>query len=827
MRQFKLSKSRVLISSAIGAAAMAGSVNAYAQNTATLEEVVVTATRRASTVQDIPLNIAAVGAQQIESQGLTELSDLLAFVPGINVVDGGGRQGNPIIVRGINAATLGPGDGNNDGGGTVATYLGDIPVFVDLKLNDLERVEVLLGPQGTLYGSGTLGGAIRYIPKKPEFEGDSFDVRGEFYAIEDASGLSSDVGFTFNKAFSDSFAIRGSVDLVDDTGFVDQPFLVQQVGVSNPDPDFTNAADVAANLRSEDDTNGEEVLSGRLAARWAPTSWLDGTLTYYFQRSDVEGRTVTQPAGSISQFLGPRDNGLRVLEPNEIENDLLALEFTADLGFAELTSATGISEFEDDGQRDQTDLLIQLNFGYEAFPSFTAFTNELGEEERFNQEIRLVSTGEGPLSWIVGGFYNQLETASLSAEFTPGFQDFAGFDRPDALEFFQPTREEITESALFGEISYAFNDRLNVTVGGRLFDFEVNSVTAQFFPLFDPSFVPQTLDEISSNAFDPLQNQEDSGSLFKFNISYDLNDDILLYGTVSEGFRIGGSNGLATCPDFDPSAENTQFSCGLLPGQQFSPGGPGNVSDRDETQFTPDTTRNFELGFKGSFADSLTVNAALFYVDWIDPQLLSRSVNGAIPITVNAEGAESIGIEVSGDWLVNDRLRLKGTFSHTQAELTGAVPSLTITVPQTGGFADVFVDGQDGDRLPGSPETQLSIFASYDLPLANGRNLNLNGSYSWQSDVLSTAGGRGDGAVLDSYGLANISANYQADNWSAAFYIDNVFDEMAFTGVRNNPLLNQTVSDANGGPVNVRRFFTTLNSPRTIGVRFTYNFTGL
>lgn len=160
-----------------GGSAIAMSVATPAASQEAAEEaidtIMVTATRRSASVQEVPLNIAAVGGSQIEEQGFTELSDLLPFVPGINVVDKGGRQGNPIIVRGLNAESLGSGDGNNDGGGTVATYLGELPVFLDLKLNDLERVEVLLGPQGTLYGAGTLGGAIRYIPKKPDFTGDS------------------------------------------------------------------------------------------------------------------------------------------------------------------------------------------------------------------------------------------------------------------------------------------------------------------------------------------------------------------------------------------------------------------------------------------------------------------------------------------------------------------------------------------------------------------------------------------------------------------------------------------------------------------------------
>ena len=146
---------------AIASTGILATAPAFAQDEAPEGElradtIIVTATRRAEGVQDIPLNIAAVGEAQIEEQGFEELADTLAYIPGINVVDRGGRQGNPIIVRGLNADPLGSGDGNNDGGGSVATYVGEIPVYIALKLNDLERVEVLLGPQGTLYGAGTL-----------------------------------------------------------------------------------------------------------------------------------------------------------------------------------------------------------------------------------------------------------------------------------------------------------------------------------------------------------------------------------------------------------------------------------------------------------------------------------------------------------------------------------------------------------------------------------------------------------------------------------------------------------------------------------------------
>ena len=180
-KRHKLKKSTRAIMRALALpVAGVGFINpSFAQNDA-LEEVVVTATRRAGSVQDVPINISAIGAQRIEEQGFNEVADLLAFVPGINAVDQGGRNGNNIIVRGINAEPLGQGAGN-DIGGTVATYIGEVPIDLDFKLNDLQRVEVLLGPQGTLFGAGTLSGAIRYIPNKPDTEEASFEVRLDAY----------------------------------------------------------------------------------------------------------------------------------------------------------------------------------------------------------------------------------------------------------------------------------------------------------------------------------------------------------------------------------------------------------------------------------------------------------------------------------------------------------------------------------------------------------------------------------------------------------------------------------------------------------------------
>lgn len=795
-----------------------------------VEAVTVTATRRAESVQDIPLNISAVGDQQIEEQGFDELADVLAYVPGINIVDRGGRQGNPLIVRGLNADGLGSGDGNNNGGGTVATYIGEVPVYLDLKLNDLERVEVLLGPQGTLYGAGTLGGAIRYIPKKPDFAGDTFEVRTELYQYSEADDLSYDTGATFNKTLAPNFAVRGSIDFENDSGFIDYPFVVREIGVSDPDPDFSDPADVAANLRRITDADSEETISARLAARWEPLPWLDTTLTYYLQQSDIGGRRGSSARSTVPA--GDYELAKRVEEPNEITNQLLALEIVADLGFAELTSATGYSRFNDVGQRDQTDLLITLEYSYEAFPTFTSFTREKGREARINQELRLVSTTEGPLSWIVGAFYNQFEGAGYSAEYTPGYADFAGFNRPDDLEYYSQAFSKLEESALFGEIGYEITDKWTVTVGGRYYQYDLESFSDVDFPLFDPGFLPVGVsaleDSLRSDFAAGSPNgtertgQSDEGTLFKFNTAYQFTEDLLGYVTVSEGYRIGNQNGVAVCPAYDPN-DNQQGACALLPGQQFGPGA-GDISTRDESQYLPDTTTNYELGFKSTLAGGrVTLNGAVYYVEWTDPQLTSATINASIPITVNADGAESKGFELSGNWLVTEDFSVRGSYSHSEASLTAPAPGLVGTISPPG-FGTVLLDGQDGDRLPGSPEDQFSLFASYVHDLPSGRTLTFNGGYAWQGDVLSRTGDLGGGLTLESYGVANASAVYDAGKWQATLFVNNLFDEYYETGVVSSPLFNQVLTDDDGGPVYTRSFYTYVGAPRAIGIRASYKF---
>ena len=795
-----------------GAAAMTPAP-AHAQ----IEEIVVTATRRAESVQDIPVNISAVGGDQIEQQGFGDLSELAAWVPGLNIVDQGGRDGNRIVVRGLNADPIVNAFGPENGGGTVATYVGEIPLFVDLRLNDLERVEVLLGPQGTLYGAGTMGGAIRYIPKKPDFVDNLFEVRADAYTYSEGSGVSSDIGFTFNYSFSDKFAVRGTLDQLNDEGFIDYPFVVQQPGVSNPDPDFDDPADVAANFAPRDDVNTEEALSGRFAARWAPIDAVDATLTYYFQFTDHGGRNVSHRRSTVPA--GEYDTAFRVVEPLERNSDLIALEIIADLGFAELTSATGLATQDQNGQRDQTDLLITLDYGYETFPSFTAFTFEDEETDVFNQELRLVSTADSRINWIVGAFFNRNEYDALSSEFTPGFSDFDPTLRQDLndLEYFEADRSKLEEFAVFGEIGFDITDQWTVTLGARYYDYTLDTANLTEFPYFTTpeTFQPFPLSQIGREL--PLErDQSFDGDLYKFNTSYTFDNGNIVYFTFSQGYRVGASNGGEPCPDeFEPG---NQSLCLLAPGQEFGPN-PGDIAQINEREYFPDTVDNFEIGAKTTWLDgSLVVNGSIFFIDWEDPQVATASVNAGTAIRVNAGAAETQGFDLSANWYVSDNFNMRGSFSYTKAELTEDVASLIRTISPPG-FDTAFEDGQSGDQLPGSPETQFSIFGSYSFDMNGGNQVVVDAGYAWQDDVLSLTGARGESLTLDSYGRANVSVTYFASNWSVAAFVDNLFDDFSESSVFNSERYNQVASGAN-----VRYFRTNVLAPRSYGLRLRYTF---
>ena len=811
-------KAKLPFGAALCAAASTIPYTAYAQQadeaeTAEQDEnvIIVTATRREGTVQDVPINISAVGGEQLQAQGLDNLREVAATVPGVYILDQGNRSGTPIVFRGLNATSLGSFDGNNNGGGAVATYVGDIPLYVDLRLNDIERVEFLLGPQGTLYGAGTLGGAIRYIPVKPQLGEISGQVRADVYTYKSGEGLSSDTGMTLNLPIGDSLAFRGSIDFANDRGFIDYPYAVTAnpelgtVGLVNPD-DLSDPS----NFDPQTDVNTDETLSARAALRFSPSSSFDAVLTYHYQDARTNGRQFSQYR--LSNFpvqLGKYESALRVPEPNRRETQLVSLEAELDLGFGSLVSATGYSEHREKGNRDQTDLLITLEYSYEQFPNFTAFTLEEDKTKTFTQEVRFVSDLAGPFNFIVGGFYNKEKIRALSTEFTPGFDQFAVDEfggvqlRPDAIEYIAPFNSDLREAAVFGELTFQITDEWQITAGGRYYDYDLETESAVDLPLLNTVFFGDPQDQIILD-FTPA-NQKDDGFLFKFNTSYEVTPDALIYATVSQGFRIGNSNGLEPC---DPNSGTVQNICALP----------------NEEEYTPDTTTNYELGFKTQWWDNrLTLNGAIYYIDWKDPQVASATINGSSPIIINGAGAESKGLEIFGSAELTERLSVRGAYSYTDAELTDVSPSLLneLTPP---GFGTTPVDGQPGDRLPGSPKHQGSFFADYEMPVSSKWDLTFSYGMTVHSNVLTRTGSRAGGLVLPGFDTHNISVNLSDGSWNVTAYVNNLFNEFGETGVRGTPLFDQSVSDINGDPVYVRSYGTFVTPPRSIGLRVTKDF---
>ena len=762
-----------------------------------IEQIEVTATRRSGSIQEAPLNITALNSDVIKDQNIGDLEDVARWVPGLTVSDQGGREGSPIIVRGLNTNSS---DRGSDGG-TVATYVGEIPLNINLRLTDIDRVEVLIGPQGTLYGAGTLGGAIRYLLKQPQLDITEGSVSGDLFAINESDDTGGEFGLVFNTPLIDDvLAVRASVNHYDRPGYIDYKYVVRNPGVSNPNPDFTNQDDIDENLQRVNDVNDEQITTGRFSVRWQPNSSIDATLNYFYQKQENGGNSTSQygalaNSSALQGTVGKYENAARVLEPGEQENDLLSLEIKADLGFAELVSASGWSSYEQSGQRDQTDLLYDIWTGYADFPAFVGQTLDTSDQDNFTQELRLVSASEGPLSWIVGGYYNKQENLSDDREYTPGLTDFWGGGIANVqkdLEYIALSNSEITEKALFGEAGYSFTDQFDITLGARLYEYDISTNAGSATPLYSGNF--SSLDQIEMENV----SANDNGNLFKFNANYTFDSGVLAYFTVSEGFRIGGGNGIAPCPD-------------VLPEQQIVCALPS------EEDYKADTTVNYELGFKSTWLrNRLHFNAALFNVDWNDAQVGSSTVNGQELITSNAGSANSKGVEISSRAIIGDHWTAYATYAYAKAELTEDAPDLF----------GIGIGAMNGDRLPGAPEYQFSFGLRYEQDVLDDKLLSVNYGMTAQSDMITKVGLRDDGETLAGYSLSNLSAKLTGDMWSATLYIDNLFDKYAFTSVRRDKSwAGMSTSGANKALPELQRVYAHYTTtPRTIGMKFTYNF---
>jgi len=767
-----------------------------------IEVIEVTASRRSSSVQSAPVNVMALDSDVMKDQNISSPEDVARWVPGLTISDQGGREGATIIVRGLNTNS----SEREGDGGTVATYLGDIPLRADFRLKDMARVEVLIGPQGTLYGGGSLGGAIRYIPNKPELDITEGSITGDLFSLNESSGTGKEVGFVFNSPIiEDELALRFNINYYDSPGYVDYNYLLKEVGVSNPDPDWNDESDVAANLKQKKDLNDETTTTARVSLRWNPNDWFDGTLNYFYQKQDVGGNSIVHnnslsANNALSGHIKPYESAYRFEEPNKNEDTLLSLELELDLGFAQLVSATGKSTHEDDGLRDQTDLLMDIYTGYADFP---AFATDQESNDTFTQELRLVSQSDSDISWIVGYYYNKSETDRNDREYTPGVTD-AWFDGEYTniehdLEFIDMNSSTEEEQAIFGEVSYQATEKWTLTLGTRIFQYDLSSQADNHAPFFDGPIASE--DELVYQH----TSADGNDTLFKFNTGYQFTNDVMSYFTISEGFRLGGANALPLCDG------STQV-CALP----------------HELAYTPDKTTNMELGLKSSWlGNRLHFNAAIFNIDWDDAQVSSTTQNGAVTITTNAASANSKGIELSTRAMLGDSVTTYMTYSYAKAELTEAAPNLFGAISAPGTELQNYYDGADGDRLPGSPEHQFSLGLDYETEVLGGKLLNISYGLTVQSDVYTKVGLKADGEVLPGFALSNLSAKLSDGNWAVTLYANNLFDKQASTSVRRDKSWagQAKFSSQNRELDDLQRAYGHYTTrPLTVGLRYNYNF---
>ena len=314
---------------------------------------------------------------------------------------------------------------------------------------------------------------------------------------------------------------------------------------------------------------------------------------------------------------------------------------------------------------------------------------------------------------------------------------------------------------------------------------------------------------ITSGAIAFAQNKtDDSGSLLKLNVSHNFNDDILGYLTISEGYRIGGLNAVPECTPAQLTSGNQEL-CALP----------------DEILIEADTTTNYELGVHSTLADGrLTLNAAVYYIDWDDVQIDDTTINGSLTITSNGGKARSQGLEVGADWRINSNWRLSGTLAFNEAELAETTSDL-LGDDLTGPLVT-----PSGARLPGSPEEQASVSLSYDRTLDNGWDLNVQYGVMHMGDVANSLGAGQfasvapwGGEIIPSYTLHNLTVGISQDQWTAAVFVDNLTDEYAITGTR----VSQRLLAGNRGLINglpLRNYGYFVGRPRTAGLRFTYDF---
>jgi iron complex outermembrane receptor protein len=754
-----------------------------------LEEITVTAERFTSTIQNTPISISAFTGGDLTAAGISRVQDIARDVPGLSM-----RYASAGLTE-YEARGLAS---NGGAAPTVGFYLDEIPlsppavsqsgkVVIDPNLYDIERVEILRGPQGTLYGSGSMGGTIKVLTNQPKlgtFEG---SVQGTGSYTDGGSGNGGG-NLMLNFPLGDQFAVRVVLSDQYRSGWIDnitvQPFPVNLNSPVQGDVLGTPATNIIRKA------NTETLYSGRIGVLYKPSEDLSILATAMTQSLHMGGYDLLDgsPDSAVpSRVYDAHYEAFPLREGIRDDISIFGLTVNANLGFADLTSAT--SYFGRLGYQVQ-DASESIYYSNRTLPppsvAGTPFVPvpyaERDPSHQLSQEIRLTSHDIGAWHWVAGAFYSSLhsvwnEIGASPLNATPTI--------PDGSYFTSWNDYGVRQTALFADVSYKFNDQWKLAAGARYYDYA--SHQDEYSWGYDgPNPTPPANSKITT--------AKNSGGNPRVNLSYTPNPDLTVYSTISKGFRPGGANQILPPPTSPPFCQQGALS------------------------FGPDAAWNYEIGEKARLFDNwLTINSDVYYIKWTGIQQVLTLPCG-YQFYDNAGNGRTFGPELE----INAKLS-----NEWSASLSGAYTDAKITSPNAlyTSFLTNVATFPDGVTHPcptagGGCTAPIMNVVKDTASLSVVYATNVLGNYQFTARASGQfVGSSYDvayyfGYKLPAYTLGNARVGLARDNWSADLFVDNFTNKVALISA-NNTSFQFNIPQ-------VVRYST--NQPRTVGVQINYKF---
>jgi iron complex outermembrane recepter protein len=795
---------------AVAAAAGPGLVRADApaaeEATGPLQEIVVTATRHEEGLSKVPISVTALTQDAMDIRGIKDFQDVARFTPGVNVDNSGT---NNISIRGI---------ASSGGAGTTGIYIDDTPIQIRAlafnpddtlpKAFDVDRIEVLRGPQGTLFGAGSEGGTVRYITTQPSLTNSSLYSREE-YSYTEGGAPSYEAGIAGGTPLIDgTLGVRATVWYRRDGGWIDH---IDPVSLDT----------------TQKNANFDQTTLIRVAAVWAPNDKLTVTPSYYYQdryRNNVESYW--------GLYSNPGNDNFVSADPTERSDPdkfyLPALKIEGDLGFAKLISNTSYFHRKEETGYDGT--LYNLGF-YQTFlgPNFTLLQPLMLDgdgvhlpagamnyqspasidnfQQNITQEVRLQSNNPASaLTWTTGVFFsenrqryleqihdpllNELTLATTGMPYTSIFTDANGNPVPYDPQYpndsyFLLTNAKDQQTAIYGEGTYSFTDQLKLTLGARYSKSKYSFVSLTGGPqLFNaPATVGADKDE---NAFTP-----------KVSFSYQMDPRNLYYFTYAKGFRPGGGNNPVPYAACATDFQNLGIAASPL-------------------TFNSDTVNSFEVGAKNNIDNRIKIASSIYYIRWNNIQQTVVPPICQISFIANLGKAVAKGADIQAEIALTDSFTLELATGYTDARYTQDSRLTPTESPPVVSSGDA-ITGQSGQ--PNAPFT-ATIGLEYKFKAFDHESFirvddEFESRDKWPSPGQDPTTQQYDSAnyVLASTNFASARAGTNVGGWEIAAFVDNLTDSHTVTNY------NWTI-DPGDGESRLQREFTF--RPRTVGLTFTF-----